>query len=337
MKISPAYYDRKYEDKLMHPSTLSGNYLKDLADFSKNCVQAASASSSILFKHAANNIKILSLGKQFLRIYPCIPRILHQKKFGGVIFDAHVELFIKCCHSMGWNAGRHPPELHPDAPTEVLSPFNTFASLIKRHGREAKFGAQQNQMKEKNRVTWKKTKSFFDRSSKLFPDAKILRLEGVVDLSLEEYKNLYKRTLSKDNRLPPGLKETTQRFLREVENQVEGAMVCNAFKIDGIGHLGNRLSHILIALNGPTLTEIDDLKNSLPAIWKQISPLGRLLDCSTVNHFQYRGTGATHAELCTREEFHRAAIYLAGTNSMYHVSDGDRDQGLVLGYRSGQR
>ena len=79
--------------------------------------------------------------------------------------------------------------------------------------------------------------------------------------------------------------------------------------------------HILLAFDGPNWQELVAIDDALPQLFdEQTSGLGYLAGCNDVASFVYRGTGsAAQPYETTASMLDKAAVYLADTDSMFHV------------------
>lgn len=122
------------------------------------------------------------------------------------------------------------------------------------------------------------------------------------------------------------------QVLRELKQRYGDAIVADVRKPD-IGPTGSTIVHLLLAIDGPTDSELEGLIRTLLGLWDRLFPdQGAVVNCNDFDQFVYRGCGSQirqHESLA--DQLDKAAIYLAETDRMIRYGFGAGNDNLLIG------
>lgn len=125
--------------------------------------------------------------------------------------------------------------------------------------------------------------------------------------------------------------------LRELKQRYGDAIVADVRKLD-IGPAGNTIVHLLLAIDGPTDSEMQGLNRTLLEVWDRLFPnQGAVVNCNDFDQFVYRGSGSLirqHESLASQLD--NAIVFLADTDRLIQVGYDGAGSGLILGTVAGR-
>lgn len=133
------------------------------------------------------------------------------------------------------------------------------------------------------------------------------------------------------------LVDASMRLLLELKKRFGEAIVADIRKVDH-GPRGEYIVHLLLAVDGPSASELEGLRRAIREVWDEMCPnRGIVVNCNNFEQFMYRGCGAVirqHESLANQLD--KAAIFLAETDRMIRVGFGESHDGLLIGTKSGR-
>lgn len=122
------------------------------------------------------------------------------------------------------------------------------------------------------------------------------------------------------------------QVLRELKQRYGDAIVADVRKLD-FGPTGSTIVHLLLAIDGPTDSELEGLIRTLLELWDRLFPnQGAVVNCNDFDQFAYRGCGSLirqHESLAGQLD--KAAIYLAETDRLIRYGFGAANDNLLIG------
>lgn len=122
------------------------------------------------------------------------------------------------------------------------------------------------------------------------------------------------------------------QVLRELKQRYGDAIVADVRKLD-FGPTGSPIVHLLLAIDGPTDSELKGLIRTLLELWDGLFPnQGAVVNCNDFDHFAYRGCGSLirqHESLA--DQLDKAVIYLAETDRLIRYGFGTGTDNLLIG------
>lgn len=172
-------------------------------------------------------------------------------------------------------------------------------------------------------------RTYFSGLLKHHPNARVERLELSVqgqDFRIRDSHDDFKLIVNSTAQVLAALK---QRFGQAIVGDVR-KVAC--------GPGGDYLVHLLLAVDGPTASELKGLHRVILDLWNELFPKqGIVVNCNDFEQLRYRGCGAPvreHESLS--EQLDKAAIFLAETDRVIRTGFGKGHDGLLIGTVSGR-
>ncbi|WP_162245713.1 hypothetical protein [Variovorax sp. Root411] len=204
---------------------------------------------------------------------------------------------------------------------------NAFIKRVRERANAHQAGRVEQLHKTRNDALARELRSYFSDLVRQHPSAHVERLELTIQgpYQLNQRDN-FKRMV-----------DATTRLLKALKHRYGSAIVGDIRKVDHAPK-GDYLVHLLLAVEGPSASELEDLRRAIRELWDEMFPdHGIVVDCNDFELFMYRGCGTLirpHESL--KGQLDKATIFLAETDRMIRIGYGEGHDGLLIGTVSGR-
>ncbi len=206
------------------------------------------------------------------------------------------------------------------AAASVAVLVNAFVAELGKRGRQVGIGRRMQRHEHMHTARRREVRSYVAGVLKRHPGCEVMRFE----LCMSRNSKLNKQEEY------GFMLAASARYLRELKEVFGEAIVGCIRKVDR-GATSPYLVHILLVVDGPSVHELDSIRQGVSDQWTAPTQgVGYLIDSNAVDVFRYRGTGSQSRHYdSTASQLDKAVTFLADTDRMIQVGhDGARD-GLV--------
>lgn len=252
-------------------------------------------------------------------------------------FDPDVQLAVDAfadsglVHALGFqmtHGGGVPVNAYGQLDPMVANLGNAYFQLLQPAVNHLSLGHKQQRHRAQIDKSVAELRNYFRSLEKQHPNAHIWRLE------LLNHEHAPYNPSSSFRQMA----DSTATLLRDVRKQFAGAVAGDVRKIDHSDHgrFGGYLTHLLLAVDGPSANEQAGMLRQLEELWHKTFPnCGSVVNCDDIDYFAFRGTGANIRSFETlRGKLDKACVFLAGTDHMVRVGHGPSGDSLVIGKSS---
>ncbi len=322
----------KAETQFVRLETVSkGDELLKIQAFSKACL-SSSAANTLPFKRTSRGWEATSqVGFSLLEAMPHIERwaqLRHEHddmEFDPLVqiaIDAYLETGLWQGTSLGAIGNTAQWYARGCAFESAAVVCNGYVPYIRQRAQKIGVGRDIQRHHDKHLARARELRSYFSKLAKRHPASSVKRVELCMSRcaslnATEEWKLMVSASKS---------------FVDSVKTAFGTAVVGDVRKLDA-GPAGTYLAHVLLALDGPSEQELEEIDETLSELWDvQTSGLGYLIDCNAVAAFTYRGMGAAALPYETiASVLDKAAVFLSDTDRLVHVGYNYSPDGLLLG------
>jgi len=256
-------------------------------------------------------VQISTLGHQLFECLPGLAVALSAPP--EVRFDPRIEVALAAARDRGVTI------LNLDAlrammlrdPWTAANVLNGFVDQVRHVVNTRAFIHQLQRHKDRQSTQLRDLVAYFKRIAKFHPTATVLRLELRAHRNADSNSHYLRSCIS-------SLDLTFRDWLRQTQLAYGAAIAAHAWKLDFDSAEGFFV-HVAIVIDGPGNTEIQVLERSIGESWRSVAGgASYVLSCKGEGvELEYRG-GRCGAWNCSLdEELGDAAIFLAGTDSLF--------------------
>lgn len=252
-----------------------------------------------------------ALGHQLLECLPGLGLALSAPP--EVRFDPRIEVAVTAARDRG------PSICNPEAlrammlcdPWTAANVLNGFVDQLRHLVNIRAFIHQLQRHKDKQSTGLRDLVGYFKRVAMLHPTATVMRLELRAHQNAGRHGHCLRSCVA-------SLDQTLRDWLRRAESAYGEAIVAHAWKID-LDSAEGFFAHVVLAIDGPQGAEIAGIERSIGETWRSLAgEAAYMLSCKGEGlELEYRGGRHDAWNYSLNEELCDAAIFLAGTDSLF--------------------
>lgn len=264
-------------------------------------------------KHTSTGavMQISALGHQLLE---CLPALgLGLAAAPEMCFDPRVDVAVIAARDQGLSVNSVETlrvMLFRD-PWPAANVLNGFVDQVRHVGNSRAFMHHMQRHKEKLATQLREATAYFKRVAARHPAATVLRLE----LRAHPHAGVQWKFLQSS---VASLHQAFHDWLRQAQSAYGEIIAGHAWKIDLDG-LEGFFVHVALVVDGPQLAELQAMERALGESWRSMAGgASYVLSCKgDAMELQYRGGRPAAWNYSLNEELHDAAIFMAGTDSLF--------------------
>lgn len=280
-----------------------------------NLVEKIGKSKSNAFKVKVTKmgavVQISALGHQLLEYVPWLGLTLRAAS--EVRFDPRIDVAAVAARDRGlsvYDVDTLRSMLFCD-PWPAVNVLNGFVDQVRHAVNIRAFMHHMQRHKDKHATSLRELTAYFKRVADLHPAASVMRLE----LRGHPHAGGQHRFLQSS---AATLVQALHDWLRQAESAYGKIIVAHAWKVDFDGADGF-FAHVALVVDGPQPAEFEVMEGSLAGSWRSMAGGGSYcLSCKgAAMELEYRGGRRDAWNYSLNEELRDAAIFLAGTDSLF--------------------
>lgn len=256
-------------------------------------------------------VQVSPLGHQLLECLPGLGLALSAPP--EVRFDPRIEVAVTAARERG------PSICNPEAlrammlcdPWTAANVLNGFVDQLRHVVNTRAFIHQLQRHKDKQSSGLRDLMAYFKRVASRHPTANVMRLELRAHRNAGQHGHYARSCIA-------SLDQTLRDWLRQAESTYGAIIVAHAWKID-LDSAEGFFAHVVLAIDGPQAIEIQAIERSIGEAWRSMAGgASYVLSCKgRAMELEYRGGRPEACNHALGEELCDAAIFLAGTDSLF--------------------